>query len=92
MRELGVGKKTEFCLSFVGRTADVLVEDKVDNTTGLRRGFSRNYLPVAVAESGAPNRELAVRIDGFRNGWLTAHAVRDGNVEAHRESAPVNPV
>ncbi|HMF52421.1 MAG TPA: radical SAM protein, partial [Candidatus Saccharimonadales bacterium] len=93
MRELGVGKKKEFCLSFVGQTADVLVEEKVDNTTGLRRGFSRNYLPVAVADSGAPsNRELAVRIDGFRNGWLTGHPVRGGNAEAHRESAPVNPV
>jgi threonylcarbamoyladenosine tRNA methylthiotransferase MtaB len=93
MRELGVGKKKEFCLGFVGQTADVLVEEKIDNTTGLRRGFSRNYLPVAVAEAGAPsNRELAVRIDGFHNGWLTGHPVRGGNVEAHRESAPVNPV
>ena len=93
MRELGVGKKKEFCLSFVGQTADVLVEEKVDNTTGLRRGFSRNYLPVAVAESGAPsNCELAVQIDGFRNGWLTGYAVRGGNAETHRESPPVNPV
>lgn len=93
MRELGASKKKEFCLSFVGQTADVLVEEKVDNTTGLRRGFSRNYLPVAVADSGAPsNRELAVRIDGFRNGWLTGHPVRGGTAETQRESAPVNPV
>ena len=93
MRELGAGKKKEFCLAFVGQTADVLMEEKIEKITGLRRGFSRNYLPVVVAEISAPsNRELAVRIDGFRNGWLTGHAVRDCNTQTHGERVPTKPL
>ncbi|HYT56822.1 MAG TPA: tRNA (N(6)-L-threonylcarbamoyladenosine(37)-C(2))-methylthiotransferase MtaB [Verrucomicrobiae bacterium] len=72
MRELGGQKKSEFCGGFVGQRAQVLIEAKVDRTTGLHRGFSRNYLPVAVAAAGdLANREIDVHLDGFRNGWLT---------------------
>jgi threonylcarbamoyladenosine tRNA methylthiotransferase MtaB len=73
MRELGARKKSEFCARFIGRRVSVLIEDKVEKQTGLRRGFSRNYLPVAVA--GADdflNRELDVRIDRYGGGWLNA--------------------
>ncbi|MGH7874754.1 MAG: tRNA (N(6)-L-threonylcarbamoyladenosine(37)-C(2))-methylthiotransferase MtaB, partial [Candidatus Binatia bacterium] len=86
MRELGAAKKQEFCLRYVGQTADVLVEEKLENTTGLRRGFSRNYLPVVVNECSMPsNCEVTVRIDGSRGGWLTGRALRDDHVEAGRE-------
>jgi len=72
MRELGGQKKSEFCDGFVGRRAQILIEAKVDRTTGLHRGFSRNYLPVAVTAAGdLANREIDVHLDGFRNGWLT---------------------
>jgi threonylcarbamoyladenosine tRNA methylthiotransferase MtaB len=72
MRELGEQKKSEFCGGFVGRRADVLVEAKVDRTTGLHKGFSRNYLPVAVSAAGdLANGEIDVRLETFRNGWLT---------------------
>jgi threonylcarbamoyladenosine tRNA methylthiotransferase MtaB len=73
MRELGAHKKSEFCAGFIGRRVSVLIEDKVEKQTGLRRSFSRNYLPVAVA--GADdflNRELDVRIDRYGGGWLNA--------------------
>ncbi len=73
MRELGARKKSEFCASFIGRRVSVLIEEKVEKDTGLRRGFSRNYLPVAVG--GADdflNRELDVRIDRYGGGWLNA--------------------
>jgi threonylcarbamoyladenosine tRNA methylthiotransferase MtaB len=73
MRELGARKKSEFCAGFIGRRVSVLIEDKVEKQTGRRRGFSRNYLPVAVA--GADdffNRELDVRIDRYGGGWLSA--------------------
>ena len=81
MRELGAAKKQEFCLRYVGQTADVLVEEKLENTTGLRRGFSRNYLPVVVNECSMPsNCEVTVRIDGSRGGWLTGRALRDDHV------------
>ena len=77
MRELGACKKSDFCSRFVGRKISVLVEEKIDPVSGLQRGFSRNYLPVAIAgESALSNRELNVRIDGFRNGSLTARVSR----------------
>jgi threonylcarbamoyladenosine tRNA methylthiotransferase MtaB len=88
MRELGTKKKNDFCLRFVGRTLDVLVEDKFDKTTGLRRGFSRNYLPIAVADANAAsNCELVVRIDGIRNGWLTGQPAGDDDAQARWKNA-----
>ena len=73
MRELGARNKRDFCSGFIGRRVLVLVEEKIDKACGLRRGFSRNYLPVVV--TGADdfsNREVDVRIDGWQNGWLIA--------------------
>jgi len=77
MRELGVRKKRQFCSTFLGQAARVLVEEKVDNKTGCHRGFSRNYLPVAVRD-GNPhmNREVDVEIDGWDGDWLTGTVVR----------------
>lgn len=78
MRALGAQKKKDFYTRFIGRRASVLLEDKVDKATGLRRGFSRNYLSVAVAGAGhCSNRELDVRIDGYDNGWLVGSIVGD---------------
>lgn len=71
MRELGAMKKSDFCLRFRGRKLSVLIEDKIDRATGLRRGFSRNYLPVLVFAAGNQvNREIEVEIDDFEAGWL----------------------
>jgi tRNA A37 methylthiotransferase MiaB len=77
MRELGARKKQEFCAGFVGQQVAVLVEGKVDKESGSQRGFSRNYLPVAVAGDGVlANREVNVHLGEYRNGWLR------GSVEA----------
>ena len=71
MRELGAMKKRDFCLSFRGRRALVLIEEKIDRATGLRRGFSRNYLPVVVSGYGnLVNNEIEVEVEGFEGGWL----------------------
>lgn len=73
MRELGARKKRDFCRRFIGRRVSVLIEDKIDRVSGLRCGFSRNYLPVLVA--GADdwlNQEVDLRIYGWQNGWLSA--------------------
>jgi threonylcarbamoyladenosine tRNA methylthiotransferase MtaB len=71
MRELGAMKKRDFCLRFPGRRVSVLVEEKIDRATGRQRGFSRNYLPVVVADCGnLVNQEIEVEIDGFEEGWL----------------------
>jgi threonylcarbamoyladenosine tRNA methylthiotransferase MtaB len=78
MRELGARKKSDFYSRFVGAYVDVLVEEKLDRTTGFQRGFSRNYLPVAVAAGCTlANREIRVRIDSLRNGWLTGRGSQD---------------
>jgi len=72
MRELGARKKHQFYSRFVGQTASVLVEEKFDRQTGRQRGFTANYLPVAI--QGAPeltNREVAVSLTGICDGWLT---------------------
>ena len=90
MRELGACKKSEFCAGFVGRRMSVLIEGTVEKKSGRQRGFTRNYLPVAVA--GAQdflNRELDVRIDGFADGWLTgAAAPRGSRARASEETLP----
>ena len=79
MRALGVRKKSEFCSSFLGRRVSVLVEEKVDGASGFRRGFSRNYLPVALpADADSSNREVDVELNGWREGWLTANRLRTG--------------
>ena len=71
MRELGAMKKRDFCLRFRGQKLSVLIEEKIDRATGLRRGFSRNYLPVLVFAAGNQvNREIEVEIDNFEAGWL----------------------
>jgi len=73
MRELGAQKKRTFYARFLGQTVSVLVEAKVDGASGTRRGFTRNYLPVAVAAEIA-NHEIDVKVTGFRNGCLTGAA------------------
>jgi len=73
LRELGARKKQAFSARFLGRTVSVLVEGKVDQATGTRRGFTRNYLSVAVAGEIA-NHEIDIRLTGFQNGWLTGEA------------------
>jgi threonylcarbamoyladenosine tRNA methylthiotransferase MtaB len=76
LRELGARKKQEFYASFVGQRAAVLVEDKGDGLTDMRRGFTRNYLAVSVlgAERLA-NREVRVHLNGMRNGLLTGNVL-----------------
>ncbi|MGE5219413.1 MAG: tRNA (N(6)-L-threonylcarbamoyladenosine(37)-C(2))-methylthiotransferase MtaB [Chloroflexota bacterium] len=78
MRELGAQKKRDFYAGFLGRRTRVLIEDKVDKASGRRRGFSRNYLAVAVAGAdNFSNRELDVRLDGYWNGRLSGSIAQD---------------
>ncbi len=49
MRRLGDEKKKAFYKKFTGKTAQVLIEGKRDNTTGLLKGITSNYIPVHVA-------------------------------------------
>jgi threonylcarbamoyladenosine tRNA methylthiotransferase MtaB len=84
MRELGARKKRDFCCRFIGRRLSVLIEDKIECVSGLRRGFSRNYLPVRVAGAGdLSNQEVNLRIDGWQNGWLSADRHERGGAVSH---------
>ena len=86
MRELGARKKSEFCASFVGGRAGVLIEDNVDRQSGLRRGFTRNYLPVAVNGTRF-NREVVVRLERYDNGWLRGEIVPGEAIRIDRVAA-----
>ncbi len=70
MRALGARKKSEFCASFLGRRVAVLVEEKIAAASGLRRGFSRNYLPVLAPADARVNDEIDLELCGWRGGWL----------------------
>jgi threonylcarbamoyladenosine tRNA methylthiotransferase MtaB len=72
MRELGGQKKLEFYSRFLGQRASVLLEEKIHRASGTRRGFTRNYLSVAVVDCAeSANREINVSLTNIRNGWLT---------------------
>ena len=86
MRELGALKKRDFYLSFRGRRALVLLEEKIDRITGLRRGFSRNYLSFVVSGCGdLVNSEIEVEVEGFEGGWLRGTPLESisARVECH---------
>jgi threonylcarbamoyladenosine tRNA methylthiotransferase MtaB len=90
MRELGAMKKRDFCLRFRGQKVSVLIEEKIDRATGLRRGFSRNYLPVLVSGcESLVNQEVEVEIEGFEEGWLkgTVVEIASAQVECHGQFA-----
>jgi threonylcarbamoyladenosine tRNA methylthiotransferase MtaB len=72
MRQLGARKKHDFCLRFRGRRLSVLIEEKIDYRTGRHRGFSRNYLPVALSGAASlVNRVVEVETADFEDGYLT---------------------
>jgi threonylcarbamoyladenosine tRNA methylthiotransferase MtaB len=83
MRELGARKKQEFFERFIGRRASVLLEEKIDQASGRRRGFTRNYLPVAVADAGAyANREIDVELKQVAGGCLLGELDGDAFIAA----------
>lgn len=69
LRELGKQKRWAFYQRFLDRELTVLVEDRMDKGTGRLKGFSRNYIPVLLAQgNGASvqpnwiNQEVKVRV------------------------------
>jgi threonylcarbamoyladenosine tRNA methylthiotransferase MtaB len=64
MRRLGTLKKADFYKKAAGTEADILIEDKRDEKSGLLKGISSNYLTVHVnCEDRIKNRIVRVRID-----------------------------
>jgi len=72
LRDLGARKREAFARRFQGHTLKVLVEERIDRVSGLRKGFSGNYLPVHLINSRASevNSLVAVRLEGFEGGRI----------------------
>jgi len=67
LRELGARKKRAFHERFVGKSVEVLLESHTDD--GRLRGYSRNYVPVEVADENlSTNRVARVRIESIDDG------------------------
>jgi threonylcarbamoyladenosine tRNA methylthiotransferase MtaB len=62
LRALGQRKRRAFTERFLGKTLHVLVEDRRDRSTGMLKGFSRNYIPVLIekGDSSLVNHEIDV--------------------------------
>ena len=73
LRELDKRKRLSFLNRFLGKVRPVLVENRQDTATGLRCGFSDNYLPVLVqADSPLENQNVLTRFDRLEGNRLVA--------------------
>jgi threonylcarbamoyladenosine tRNA methylthiotransferase MtaB len=71
LRQLGQRKRAEFARGFIGREAQVLVEENPAAAGGYVTGYSRNYQRVEFAgDAEMVNREVEVRIVGWRRDKL----------------------
>ena len=84
LRALGKQKRLAFYERFLGKELDVLVEDRKDKGSGTLKGFSRNYIPVFLAEDESAlvqpdwmNREIKVRIAGVSEQGVTGRVVEE---------------
>jgi threonylcarbamoyladenosine tRNA methylthiotransferase MtaB len=69
LRGIASAKKIKYMEKFIGRTLDVIVEKKIDNS--LYQATSGNYLKVRIASDGLERGVLLfTRIFGFQNGHL----------------------
>jgi len=61
---LGMEKRARFYRRYIGRTVNVLVENKGDRTTGRLKGVTSNYINVFVdGGDDLKNRLIRVRIN-----------------------------
>jgi threonylcarbamoyladenosine tRNA methylthiotransferase MtaB len=77
LRLLAEEKRRAFGTRFIGEPLMVLVEGRMDKTTGYPLGFSDNYIPVAVRGGARVNQIVRVTPESYRNGRLVAEADPD---------------
>lgn len=71
MRTLGEEKRAAFYRSQIGRTCQVLIEEKRDRETGLLKGFSSNYIPVRLSgRDSLCNTQQSVKITHIKDGTI----------------------
>jgi threonylcarbamoyladenosine tRNA methylthiotransferase MtaB len=70
LRQIGIEKNKSFARQFIGSELEIVIEG--GGADGLRKGLSRNYLPVWVpAASAEPGALLQVKITGeYRDGLI----------------------
>ena len=84
LRALGAAKRRSFAERFLGKTLEVLVEERQDRETRHLVGLSDNYIPVAVRGDVSANRIVRVRPEAFRNGRLFAEALAERGLSPAR--------
>ena len=60
LRELDMEKRMSFMRRYLGEMRPVLVENRLDEASGLRCGFSDNYLPVIVQEASSLENQIVI--------------------------------
>ncbi|ABC78174.1 tRNA 2-methylthioadenosine synthase -like protein [Syntrophus aciditrophicus SB] len=67
LRTLGTRKREAFARRFHGRSLRVLVEERRERSSGLRKGFSGNYLPILMtnADASQVNQLVQVQIENI---------------------------
>jgi threonylcarbamoyladenosine tRNA methylthiotransferase MtaB len=67
LREIEEKKRQIFYSAFLGKTLKVLVESKKERESGMRKGYSRNYIPILIpAGEEHINQELDVEVTEVR--------------------------
>jgi threonylcarbamoyladenosine tRNA methylthiotransferase MtaB len=76
LRDLDKKKRQAFMQKFLGKIRPVLVESRRDEASGMRCGFSDNYLPVLLqADSARENQIVMTRFDRLQGSRLVATPV-----------------
>jgi threonylcarbamoyladenosine tRNA methylthiotransferase MtaB len=96
LRELGEEKRRLFYESFVGKEARVLLESTRDRESGLRKGYSRNYIPVLVrGGEDRVSREVPVLITEVAGrkvfGKILSHDRESGDRRAAEPQQKLTP-
>jgi threonylcarbamoyladenosine tRNA methylthiotransferase MtaB len=66
--DLGRKKKSDFYQKMIGKSLDVLIEDKRDSSSGLLKGISSNYVKVLIdGDDSLKNNILPCRISKILN-------------------------
>ncbi len=77
LRRIGAEKRRTFAERFIGTPLTVLIEGRKEAATGFPRGFSDNYLPVAIRGAGEANRIVRVMPDSYVNGRLLGEVITE---------------
>jgi threonylcarbamoyladenosine tRNA methylthiotransferase MtaB len=77
LRRVGAAKRQAFAVRSIGTPLTVLIEGRIDKSTGFPVGFSDNYIPVACRGAAETNRIVRVLPGSFRNGRLIGEVIHE---------------